>query len=74
MEYLSLDADHLGHLHVEMDKYRSKVIEEFETAELGIQDAVAEMEHIGWLMAKIDVGMLIPEELEMIERRIGEIE
>lgn len=67
MDYVSLDADHLGHLFVVVDKYHAWVNVQLDHAELSARDYGAEKYQIGYMQGRLETGMLTAKDINVIE-------
>lgn len=74
MDCVSLDADHLGHLFVVVDKYHNWVNKQLERAELSTRDYGAEKYDIGYMQGRLELGMLTAKDVEVIEGWESKIE
>lgn len=65
--FVSLDADHLGHLLVVISKYHDLINEQGETAEIAFMDFGVEKYQIGYLQSRAELGLLTQEDINVIE-------
>lgn len=61
-EYVSVDADQLGHLICVCDDYKHYVHEQCEDGKLSAEDYAEECYQIGYMQARIGAGLLTAED------------
>ena len=67
MGYLSLDADHLGHLCVVCERYHQWIIDQVQTAEMTTMDYGQLAYQVGYMQGKLEAEMITEEDLEILE-------
>ena len=67
MGYLSLDADHLGHLLVVCNAYHEWLIEQVQTAEMEIMDYGFLAYQVGYMQGRLEAEMITEKDLEVLE-------
>lgn len=64
--YVSIDADHLGHVIFIIDEYKHYVKELLDTAEMSTEDYAAECYQIGYMQGRAELGLLSEKDLNVI--------
>ena len=67
MGYLSLDADHLGHLCVVCERYHQRIIDQVQAAEITTMDYGQLAYQVGYMQGKLEAEMITEEDLEVLE-------
>ena len=67
MGYLSLDADHLGHLCVVCERYHQRIIDQVQAAEITTIDYVQLAYQVGYMQGSLDAEMITEEDLKVLE-------
>ena len=67
MGYLSLDADHLGHLCVVCERYHQWIIDQVQTAEMEIMEYGYLAYQVGYMQGRLEAEMITEEDLEVLE-------
>lgn len=67
MGYISLDADHLGHLCVICEKYHQWIIKQVQNAEMEVMEYGQLSYQIGYMQGRLEVEMLTESDLKVIE-------
>lgn len=67
MGYLSLDADHLGHLHVVCERYHQRIIDQVQTAEMTTMDYGQLAYQVGYMQGRLEAEMITAKDLEVLE-------
>ena len=67
MGYLSLDADHLGHLLVVCNAYHEWIIEQVQTAEMEIMEYGQLAYQVGYMQGRLEAEMITEKDLEVLE-------
>ena len=67
MGYLSLDADHLGHLWAVCKRYHQWIIDQVQTAEMTIMDYGQLAYQVGYMQGKLEAEMITAKDLEVLE-------
>ena len=67
MGYLSLDADHLGHLCVVCERYHQRIIDQVQTAEMTTMDYGQLAYQIGYMQGRLEAEMITENDLEVLE-------
>ena len=67
MGYLSLDADHLGHLCVVCERYHQRIIDQVQTAEMTTMDYGQLAYQIGYMQGRLESEMITENDLEVLE-------
>lgn len=67
MGYISLDADHLGHLCVVCERYHQRIIDQVQTAEMTTMDYGQLAYQVGYMQGRLEAEMITEEDLEVLE-------
>ena len=67
MGYLSLDADHLGHLYVVCERYHQRIIDQVQTAEMTTMDYGQLAYQVGYIQGRLEAEMITAKDLEVLE-------
>lgn len=67
MGYISLDADHLGHLCVVCEKYHQWIIEQVQNAEMEVMEYGQLAYQIGYMQGRLEAEMLTASDLNVLE-------
>lgn len=67
MGYISLDADHLGHLCVVCERYHQRIIDQVQTAEMTTMDYGQLAYQIGYMQGRLEAEMITENDLEVLE-------
>ena len=67
MGYLSLDADHLGHLLVVCNAYHEWIIGQVQTAEMEIMDYGFLAYQVGYMQGRLEAEMITAKDLKVLE-------
>ena len=67
MGYISLDADHLGHLCVVCERYHQRIIDQVQTAEMTTMDYGQLAYQIGYMQGRLESEMITENDLEVLE-------
>lgn len=67
MGYLSLDADHLGHLCVVCERYHQRIIDQVQTAEMTTMDYGQLAYQVGYMQGRLEAEMITEKDLEVLE-------
>ena len=67
MGYLSLDADHLGHLCVVCERYHQRIIDQVQTAEMTTMDYGQLSYQVGYMQGRLEAEMITAKDLEVLE-------
>ena len=67
MGYLSLDADHLGHLCVVCERYHQRIIDQVQAAEMTTMDYGQLAYQIGYMQGRLEAEMITENDLEVLE-------
>ena len=67
MGYISLDADHLGHLCVVCERYHQRIIDQVQAAEITTMDYGQLAYQVGYMQGKLEAEMITEEDLEVLE-------
>ena len=67
MGYLSLDADHLGHLCVVCERYHQRIIDQVQAAEMTTMDYGQLAYQIGYMQGRLEAEMITAKDLEVLE-------
>lgn len=65
--FADLDADHLGHLLWICEEYHKYLREQVETANMTTMDYANARSELGWMHGRAAVGLLTPDDVEIIE-------
>ena len=67
MGYLSLDADHLGHLCVVCERYHQRIIDQVQAAEIATMEFGQLAYQVGYMQGRLEAEMITEEDLEVLE-------
>ena len=67
MGYLSLDADHLGHLCVVCERYHQRIIDQVQAAEMTTMDYGQLAYQVGYMQGRLEAEMITAKDLEVLE-------
>lgn len=67
MGYLSLDADHLGHLCVVCERYYQRIIDQIQAAEMETMKFVQLAYQIEYMQGRLEAEMITEKDLEVLE-------
>ena len=67
MGYISLDADHLGHLCVVCERYHQRIIDQVQAAEITTMDYGQLAYQVGYMQGKLEAEMITEEDLKVLE-------
>ena len=67
MGYISLDADHLGHLCVVCERYHQRIIDQVQAAEMTTMDYGQLAYQIGYMQGRLESEMITENDLEVLE-------
>lgn len=67
MGYLSLDADHLGHLCVVCERYHQRIIDQVQTAEMEIMEFGQLAYQVGYMQGRLEAEMITMKDLKVLE-------
>ena len=67
MGYLSLDADHLGHLCVVCERYHQRIIDQVQAAEITTMDYGQLAYQVGYMQGRLEAEMITEKDLEVLE-------
>ena len=67
MGYLSLDADHLGHLCVVCERYHQRIIDQVLAAEITTMDYGQLAYQVGYMQGRLEAEMITAKDLEVLE-------
>lgn len=67
MGYISLDADHLGHLCVVCERYHQRIIDQVQTAEMTTMDYGQLAYQVGYMQGRLEAEMITENDLEVLE-------
>ena len=67
MGYISLDADHLGHLCVVCERYHQRIIDQVQTAEMTTMDYGQLAYQVGYMQGRLEAEMITEKDLEVLE-------
>lgn len=73
-KYVSLDADHWGHLTMVCEEYMNYVREQWETGEMTHQDYANACYGIGYMRARLEFGLLTAEDTTLLQEWEAELE
>lgn len=65
--FVPLDADHLGHMYTVITEYHEWVNKMVERAELSTMDFGFEKYQIGYMQARVELGLLTADDVEKIQ-------
>lgn len=66
-EYVSVDADHLGHIIFICDEYKHYVHEQCEDGNLSAGDYAAECYQIGYIQGRAEIGLLSTRDINVVD-------
>ena len=67
MGYISLDADHLGHLCVVCERYHQRIIDQVQAAEMTTMDYGQLAYQVGYMQGRLEAEMITAKDLEVLE-------
>ena len=67
MGYLSLDADHLGHLCVVCERYHQRIIDQVQTAEMETMEFGQLAYQVGYMQGRLEAEMITEKDLKVLE-------
>lgn len=67
MGYISLDADHLGHLCVVCERYHQRIIDQVQAAEIETMEFGQLAYQAGYMQGKLEAEMITEDDLETLE-------
>ena len=67
MGYLSLDADHLGHLYVVCKRYHQRIIDQVQAAEMETMEFGQLSYQVGYIQGRLEAEMITAKDLEVLE-------
>ena len=67
MGYLSLDADHLGHLCMVCERYHQRIIDQVQTAEMETMEFDQLAYQVGYMQGRLEAEMITAKDLEVLE-------
>ena len=67
MGYLSLDADHLGHLCVVCKRYHQWIIDQVQAAEIETMEFGQLTYQVGYMQGRLEAEMITEKDLEVLE-------
>ena len=67
MGYISLDADHLGHLCVVCERYHQRIIDQVQAAEIATMDFGQLAYQVGYMQGRLEAEMITAKDLEVLE-------
>lgn len=67
MGYISLDADHLGHLCVVCERYHQRIIDQVLAAEMTTMDYGQLAYQVGYMQGRLEAEMITEKDLEVLE-------
>ena len=67
MGYISLDADHLGHLCVVCERYHQMIIDQVLAAEMETMEFGQLAYQIGYMQGRLEAEMITAEDLKVLE-------
>ena len=67
MGYISLDADHLGHLCVVCERYHQRIIDQVQAAEITTMDYGQLAYQVGYMQGRLEAEMITAKDLEVLE-------
>ena len=67
MGYISLDADHLGHLCVVCERYHQRIIDQVQAAEIGAMEFGQLAYQVGYMQGRLEAEMITAKDLEVLE-------
>ena len=67
MGYLSLDADHLGHLCVVCERYHQRIIDQVQAAEIATMEFGQLAYQVGYMQGRLEAEMITEKDLEVLE-------
>lgn len=67
MGYISLDADHLGHLCVVCERYHQRIIDQVQAAEMTTMDYGQLAYQVGYMQGRLEAEMITENDLEVLE-------
>ena len=67
MGYISLDADHLGHLCVVCERYHQRIIDQVQAAEIATMEFGQLAYQVGYMQGRLEAEMITAKDLEVLE-------
>ena len=67
MGYISLDADHLGHLCVVCERYHQRIIDQVQTAEMETMEFGQLSYQVGYMQGRLEAEMITAKDLKVLE-------
>ena len=67
MGYISLDADHLGHLCVVCERYHQRIIDQVQAAEIATMEFGQLAYQVGYMQGRLEAEMITEKDLEVLE-------
>ena len=67
MGYISLDADHLGHLCVVCERYHQRIIDQVLAAEMTTMDYGQLAYQVGYMQGRLEAEMITENDLKVLE-------
>ena len=67
MGYISLDADHLGHLCVVCERYHQRIIDQVQAAEIETMEFGQLAYQVGYMQGRLEAEMITAKDLEVLE-------
>ena len=67
MEYISLDADHLGHFYIVCERYRQRIIDQVLAAEMETMEFGQLSYQVGYMQGSLEAEMITEEDLKVLE-------
>ena len=67
MGYISLDADHLGHLCVVCERYHQRIIDQVQAAEMETIEFGQLAYQVGYMQGRLEAEMITAKDLEVLE-------
>ena len=67
MGYISLDADHLGHLCVVCERYHQRIIDQVQTAEMETMEFGQLAYQVGYMQGRLEAEMITEKDLKVLE-------
>lgn len=67
MGYISLDADHLGHLCVVCERYHQRIIDQVLAAEMETMEFGQLAYQVGYMQGRLEAEMITEKDLEVLE-------
>ena len=67
MGYLSLDADHLGHLCVVCERYHQRIIDQVQAAEIGAMEFGQLAYQVGYMQGRLEAERITEDDLTILK-------